>query len=923
RMGGGWVDFILPSSKEFGLPVALELKALHRNDGSLESLENEYRNLREQAERNHTNQVIRYILGARDPGNRGVDYVVLTNLKEVFIFDKGCIREFAYVKKETFREFIEGASTNRNIYDYLRRTTEDTERRDLDKQFFNDLKKWYGLLSNLEWIDNPESNSVLLLNKLIFALTLEDFMIIDYRKTWDLYSEKYNSWITKGAKKVLKEFFEDLDEFLYEYYDTELFIPSNDILSKLKDKKENYQNFLNVLGKVAGFKEDPETFSGGLYSYSFRLIDEDIFGKSYEMFLAENRKDQGIYYTPKVITKRMASKLVNELFGPVKERLLKHIESREYEEALSDARRLVEITILDPACGSGPFLISVLREISAVYEEIKEKTEWVHNYSNGLEIPQELREWEERIGDVRRLMGFDKYKVEGVNREALSKIVLRHIYGIDLDGMALNVAKVNLWKETVKINPSSYHFQSLPESINHILPNLNMNFIKGNSIVSLPEEMIVKILSEEFRDDIGKMVKLRNEYIEDPTRADIPDEIERIKSPIRERLREEFMKLYGSFESNPLFYPLEFFFLYFDGNGDLTEGKKGFTGVIGNPPWNNIKPIKKEFAAKHPEIFGEDISKFSIPGKEFEKLFEEKMNDPDVCREWKAYEDYYDNLSDYIKNNYKLHYSGDYSFQKVFLEKFIEKARDGFAILIPSNFHTDEGSYLLRKEILDNWEMRELISFENRRKNWFPAIDSRFKFDMLIVSSKKTGRPFKARFYINDEGEIDETFEYPIPLIGKLSPSVLGITEFRSENDIKIVSKIRGDHKLLGDMGIVLTSEFHTTNDKDLFNTNGKGLPVLKGENIHQYNPRYSTEISYWIEEEKGRERLLKKELSRIEKIAIEYGRSNGLKQKELHEYVEQVVGTASEKFAKREFILDYEAPRLAYRSIARSTDER
>ena len=130
RVGGGWVDFILPSSKELGLPVALELKPLHKSNGLLESLEDEYNNLKGQASETHTNQIIRYILGTRDPGNKGVDYVVLTNLKDVLIFDKGCIREFGYVKKETFREFIEGASVNKNIYDYLRRTTEDSEKRD-------------------------------------------------------------------------------------------------------------------------------------------------------------------------------------------------------------------------------------------------------------------------------------------------------------------------------------------------------------------------------------------------------------------------------------------------------------------------------------------------------------------------------------------------------------------------------------------------------------------------------------------------------------------------------------------------------------------------------------------------------------------------------------------------------------------------
>jgi hypothetical protein len=912
RMGGGWVDFILPPSRELGLPVALELKPLHKGDGSLESLESEYTNLKGQVKDTHSNQVVRYILGTKEPGNRGVDYVVLTNLKDVFIFDKGCIREFAYVKRVTFREFIEGAATNKNIYDYLRRTTEDSEKRDLDKQFFKDLKRWYELVSSLEWTDNPQSNSVLLLNKLMFALTLEDFMIIDYRKTWDLFSEKYNTWITKGAKKVLKEFFEDLDEFLYEYYDTELFIPSNDILSKLKDTKENYQNFLKVLGKVAGFAEDPEVFSGGLYSYSFRLIDEDVFGKSYEMFLAENRKDQGIYYTPKVITKRMASKLVEELFGPIRDQLLKHLESKEFSEALDDARKLTEIRIIDPACGSGPFLISVLREISKVYEELKQKTDWVNIYHNGLVIPQDIRKREENISEIRKLLGFNRNGGGGLNREVISKIVLRHIYGADLDGMALNVAKVNLWKETVKINPSSYHFQSLPESINHILPNLNINFIRGNSIVSLQDDVVIEIMLKEFQDEIKKIVNLRNEYLEDPTRAEIPDKIEEIKFPVRERLKVEFRKLYGSLEPSPLFYPLEFFFTYFDMNGNLIKEKNGFSGVIGNPPWNDIKPFKREFALKHPTFFGVDISKYSLSTKEFEEFFNEKLKEEPINRLWKKYleDSYY--LSNFIRKNYRLQHKGNTSMQKAFLEKFIDLSKDVFSILIPSNFHTDEGSYFLRKEIMENWEIRELISFENRGKNWFPAIDSRFKFDMLIISSEKTGRPFRAGFYVNNEEEIEKSFDYPVSLIEKLSPDVLGITEFRSDEDIEIVRKIRGKHTLLKDWGIRLSREFDETNDKNLLSTEEAhdALVIYEGRMIHQFNPKYSTNRFYMSEKE-ARSALIPAQIKSI---------MNYLKKKGVTNIDED---TIVEAISKGNLKLDYESPRLAFRSIARSTDSR
>jgi hypothetical protein len=428
---------------------------------------------------------------------------------------------------------------------------------------------------------------------------------------------------------------------------------------------------------------------------------------------------------------------------------------------------------------------------------------------------------------------------------------------------------------------------------------------------------VIDVLSKEFRDDIKTMINLRSEYLRDPTKADIPDKIERIKSPIRGRLRGEFRKLYGSFESNPLFYPLEFFFLYFDGNGDLIKGKRGFSGVIGNPPWNNIKPIKKEFASKHPEIFGENISKFSLSGKEFEKLLDEKLKDDQVNAQWKAYQDYLNSLSDYVKKNYRLQYSGDYSYQKVFLEKFIEKAKEEFAILIPSNFHTDEGSYLLRKEIMENWEIRELISFENRGKKWFSGLHAQYKFDMMIVSSKKTGRPFKARFYVNDEEEIEKSFDYPTSLIENLSPGVLGITEFRSRKDVDIVSKIRGKHKLLKDWKFVLRRELDSDLDNDLFmeKPNGDALVLFEGKMINQYNSNFSTN-RYWVDETEGRGRLISKSARRIlEELRPDQNGGITLKLGDIEDIVD--------KIKRREIKLDYEAERLVIRRVGSSTNER
>ena len=496
RVGDGWVDFVLESSGVLAFPVALELKALHNKSGHVNDLSRLLIEMRSEFSSKHSNQIIKYIVG-----KNGVEYVILTNLLDVYIFDKSCVVNFEPIVTEKISDLINGISSTSNISDYLRRRTQEVQRHDLDKLFIADLKKWYNYLQELQWRVDPKNNSVLLLNKLIFTLTLEDFIIINYRYTWDAFASAYNKWKTKGSRKVLEAFFKDIDDFIYEYYDTELFVPSSNILSKLEPSKENYDRAIEVLKRVGGFDENTMVFSGGLYSYSFRLVDEDVFGKSYETFLAENRKDSGIYYTPKKITKHMAEKLVAELFTNISNDIISNINENRFDQASESVDQLVSIAIIDPACGSGPFLIGILREIYNVYQGLLEKTNWVeHQFKeNSLYLPHDVEVKINNVKIIRERLGLDNKKTQ---RELIAKIILRHIFGVDLDKTALNVAKVNLWKEAIKLDPKSFYYQKLPEDENHILPDLELNFVSGDSVVSLQEDKIIEIMLNEFGDEL-------------------------------------------------------------------------------------------------------------------------------------------------------------------------------------------------------------------------------------------------------------------------------------------------------------------------------------------------------------------------------------------------------------------------------------
>ncbi|RUM42131.1 MAG: hypothetical protein DSY34_02565, partial [Desulfurobacterium sp.] len=367
-----------------------------------------------------------------------------------------------------------------------------------------------------------------------------------------------------------------------------------------------------------------------------------------------------------------------------------------------------------------------------------------------------------------------------------------------------------------------------------------------------------------------------------------------------------------------IIYPIEFPHLYFG------TPEKGFDGIIGNPPWENIKPIKKEFASHYPEIFGE-ITKFSIEGKEFKKLFEKKLENEKIKELWKEYQEEIRKFSEYLKKTFVLRGKGDLSYQKLFIELALMLTKKALILLVPSNFHTDEGAKELREEILRNWNLKELLSFENRSHRWFKDVDSRFKFDIVFADKEKLSETFNARFYIRKWEDVDKKFQYPAKLISEISPRAKTITEFLSPSHIPLIEKIRGDHTLLYELGIELTSEFHMTNDNYLFRTRKKKgcLPLFEGKTIYQFNSKFSNS-RYYLNEREGRERLIERklngEIKRLVKGLIDF---LGLRGKEAKEFREELLQICKARFESKKWKLDYEAERFSYRAIARSTDER
>jgi hypothetical protein len=881
-------------------PIMIELKPyfiLNKEKGLIKRKELQYQN--------NKSQVQKYL--------QSNDYIVLTNLKTAYIFNREAILDYKPFKEIAFTDLLKGFLEYNSLWDTIRRYEDNIIKPELDKEFFSSLKVWYNELDQIEF-EQPNGLEkqeliVLLMNKIIFIKTLEDYGLIKYKMLQDTYFETFDLWETKGLKKFFEVFFRTVEEWFWEYYDTELF--KINVWDYVKKTDKNLKLFKIVYERVLGVGAWELTFGKGMIHYNYRQIDEDVFGKAYETFIAENKKDSGIYYTPKPITKYMSDRMVKLLFEPIAVKIEEAINKADYKTAEKYLVELQKIKFVDTCSGSGSFLIKILKDIYQYYEKFDVLTSSITKVSSGdiFNTPQYILD---AIEFRKKAMFDDK-------RRLIGSIVLNHICAIDIDDRALETAKTNIWKEAVKLNPYEFAFKKLPEDVNHVLPNLELNFINADALFDLPLDEEIAILTKDYSTHIAELQAIRKKYIEDAYHPETLDKVKSIKAEVRKELTKLLPPL-----TKPTLIALEFFFLFFDEDGNpLPIEERGFAGIISNPPWETIKPIKKEFAK---------IGKGEMQVKDFDKWLDKKLLEDDEFKaRWEKYLLRYEKYNEFLHERYTYQGIGDPNFYKLLIERNIEVVQpNGYInLLIPSGIQTDAGCSDLRKMIFDTLTLSELSSFENRGYvsnvdgvdktiKLFPDVDNRFKFTAMFIQKKqsKKGHSFDGRFYLLDPEELNNPpMKYDVEMIKKFSPDNLSIMEFESEKDFRLCTSIRGNHELLLNSGYKFRAELHMTNDRRLYTElrNYEGLknkkeylPLYEGKMIHQFKNDYA-EPNYFVKEEEAKKLLLGKEISRIHKT-----NDKKVKSEDLYK-----------DFDKQGFQLDYQDYRMVYRTVGGSTNER
>jgi type I restriction-modification system DNA methylase subunit len=342
---------------------------------------------------------------------------------------------------------------------------------EVDDAFLKEIESWREILakdiaSNNSKLSQRELNFSVqrIIDRIIFLRICEDRGVEDYGQLMALLN---------GTRIYprLKEIFYNADE----KYNSGLFH-----FQKEKDRKEEPDELtLDLKIDDKPLKEIIKNLYYPDSPYEFSVLPADILGQVYEQFLGkvirlteghhakveykpEVKKAGGIYYTPTYIVEYIVKNTVGKL-----------LEGK-------NPKQVAKLKILDPACGSGSFLIGAYQYL----------LNWHRDYyvNNGIE--KHTKELYEGSGGDFRLTTQEK-----------KRILLSNIYGVDIDTQAVEVTKLSLLLKVLEGENEQTISKQLRIFHERALPDLGNNIKCGNSLIGSDfyNDKQMTLLTEEER----------------------------------------------------------------------------------------------------------------------------------------------------------------------------------------------------------------------------------------------------------------------------------------------------------------------------------------------------------------------------------------------------------------------------------------
>jgi hypothetical protein len=560
-----------------------------------------------------------------------------------------------------------------------------------------------------------------------------------------------------------------------------------------------------------------------------------------------DRKSTGSYYTPTSLIDCLLDSTLDPVLDDATNKAEIEATAAGTDVPSAVAEALLAVTVCDPACGSGHFLVAAARRIAKRVAAVRD-----HNPEPALESL----------------------------RTALRDVIARCIYGVDLNEMAVELAKVSLWLEALDPGkPLSFldaHIKcgnaligALPKLIEDGIPDVAFKPIevddpvwgddrrfaaslgRANQAVNpdqfelFSDEAIFSQTNTEMASNLARITHAPDKSLRDIHRQaaayrewvdsndrqrklDIADAwcaafvwrkhpaappaiVNRVLRALSERgrtavppatatelerLREEYRFFHWHLEFPDIFKVPDCEV----GDVDRDTGwTGGFRCVLGNPPWDKIEFKEKEyFSAVDPSVaaLAGQARRNRIAEWEVEHP-DEGMRYRNARRAVKATFMFAGNSGSFPLCAIGLSEPGVVSLQTdhLFAERFFSLANsDGrVGCIVPTTIATNAGAQYLFGGFSQRGAVSSLYDFDNR-KPLFPAVDSRYKFCLLSLAGKATREP-EARFafFLFDVVDLDDrgrVFALTPDELALINPNTHTLPIFRSRRDATLTASI-------------------------------------------------------------------------------------------------------------------------------------
>ncbi len=570
------------------------------------------------------------------------------------------------------------------------------------------------------------------------------------------------------------------------------------------------------------------------------------------------RKTSGSYYTPDSLVET----LLDSALDPVLDRAETNAEGGD-----AKAAAILNLKVIDPACGSGHFLLGAARRMA------------------------------ERVATLRDPDAPDR-------QAALREVVSRCIHGVDRNPMAVELAKVALWIESVTpgqplgfldanircgdallgvfdlavleegVPDVAYKpltGDSKPAAKYYLLENKaarkgqgQFDWVRGGG--AMPPARLATTLSTVRRmseDTVGQVERKRAAFVEWERggaygtrvacdlyvaafllpKTDVPANHGHNMVPttadVRARLAEG--NVYGPLEmaavdaaatARAFHWPLAFpdvMMRQVNGSGG------GFDVVLGNPPWERIKLQEQEFFAGTPAA---DAANAAARTRMIDALGTAEPGTPDrvlfdrfrIAKRVAEAMSLFARVPGDAGGRYRYTGTGDVNTYALFAEHFLNLTRDGgrAGIIVPTGIATDATTAPFFGHLVETQRLARLFDFENSGPI-FPGVHRSFKFSLLTIGSGVREAEFA--FFLTDTTQLDDPprrFTLSPGEIARINPNTKTAPVFRAREDARLTAAIYDRVPVLIDetkgamgnpWGVSFMAMFHMSNDSELFHT--------------------------------------------------------------------------------------------------------